>query len=1341
MPEKIYVSHLVKQRHAPANVGFSSHSGKLSALSQRQIGAPQKPKPGKRDTVIFGPSTYLEHSGNESSDEEYDEDDVMEMEDGEEYDEDETDEEDDRQMEEADGTEPSAAAVASGTAALGVGAGAAVGVLAARGALDQMEPDDGMEWDAAETEKVQRAQEAERAEKQQQDQRQYHQQQHQQQQQQLQYQQQQAENRARDQTQSQVQEQAQMQAQQLSQKQSQHQSTGFGAPSSDQSSRLSTSSNSGPQGRASPLQQVQGQQAPQQNGLERPPHLRNMSSDRSVSSASSMGTEGVSPSAGSNFMPSQVQAQRDRATSDASTASQPYGRGSPSPDSKSRDQRRQSARKSKGEEDLSGASEEKIGGKKRSSVFSGLFSRKDKKDRKSGSFGGSADGDRDSVIGRSSDDSFREKSRGRTSPAVGQSSGAGKSVQDRDRAQQQAYQQQFLSGRSNAGLVSMDPDLSQQNMLSTRGSGGRPARPGSLIGTPGSVPMLNVLRIFAGDNIDSDATFKTVLLNEGTTSVDLVRQAIQRFRLNSEHTPDQYVLTIKLLEGDERVLSPYETPLQVLDALTETHPDQDVPSMLSVKRSSVGSISSISSNLSTHPAIARLGNDFSDDHAVKFYLNLKPSNSIQRTPGSEDAASWLQADNSASGTGDTTSSFEGQQTSHLSMLSADSTDTLQNAQTVRFTMRVLIFPSDLPEGLVFDPQTSALIPSEVLAQRVSNGSAPADGVHQGYREKLLVFPRNTTVAEVIETGLDRFGIEDGVVEGGDDVEERTSRRRSRPRVKYGLSVDLNRTERGLAPTSKVLDAYPSPPNFKSSNRRSMDGRRRSTDASMLLGLVEDVRSEDPVFILRQVKDRAVRTKSARAMSPTQDVLVSKEEQRRQAELDTVSAAPLASAETSNTEGMIRQEIVAAQRAAAQAQRAAVVGAQRNEEEGIDVVLKDKARIRSSRLEGQMQYSYLPQEGGKEQDISSIIEEVLRDQETGMGSSSSNGGLGLPSSESSLKPDLRPSLRAARSDLTLDSFESAPSSPRGTSPLSLNEVHYDAKTPPPQLPSLGSSLGGLGSLEPSSTAPLSMASKSRQQQRPTESSNDLLETFVRNPNSNEKSIEDRIDQVLARVASGNASQSQSSSRGVISPSGSGSAGNGTGSGRGTPVASAVSRGINGSGPYGTNGTRSAGHQKQTSVSSELSNSMDAPSPFGNGSSTTHATSATLPLAAGGAILAGSAAAGAAGYSSYINRPGSSASVSLTDADQSLSHLYALTEYAARKNSIKSSMTSSKARISAQELLDQDREEKFRFSPECAGLFGPSLPVIEHPKIREAYRHVGKQMDEMDQVSSKSLLGGL
>jgi len=35
-----------------------------------------------------------------------------------------------------------------------------------------------------------------------------------------------------------------------------------------------------------------------------------------------------------------------------------------------------------------------------------------------------------------------------------------------------------------------------------------------------------------------------------------------------------------------------------------------------------------------------------------------------------------------------------------------------------------------------------------------------------------MLPKNVTVAEVIEVGLERFGILEGVVDGGDEIEDK-----------------------------------------------------------------------------------------------------------------------------------------------------------------------------------------------------------------------------------------------------------------------------------------------------------------------------------------------------------------------------------------------------------------------------------------------------------------------------------------------------------------------------------------------------------------------------------------
>ena len=121
--------------------------------------------------------------------------------------------------------------------------------------------------------------------------------------------------------------------------------------------------------------------------------------------------------------------------------------------------------------------------------------------------------------------------------------------------QHQAMYQQYLNrspssppeapsyGLQSATVVLNNSNLYASPVASTAGLGlGLPSsrpRPGSLVLSPTAdgqgvgVPELSVIRIFAGKHVQTEATFKTILLNTSTTSTDLMRQAIQRFRLSS----------------------------------------------------------------------------------------------------------------------------------------------------------------------------------------------------------------------------------------------------------------------------------------------------------------------------------------------------------------------------------------------------------------------------------------------------------------------------------------------------------------------------------------------------------------------------------------------------------------------------------------------------------------------------------------------------------------------------------------------------------------------------------------------------------------------------------------
>jgi hypothetical protein len=376
-------------------------------------------------------------------------------------------------------------------------------------------------------------------------------------------------------------------------------------------------------------------------------------------------------------------------------------------------------------------------------------------------------------------------------------------LRQRDQQQQALYQQYLNRSPSSPpeaqpsyGLQSASAVMSYTSSSSSTGSAlGPPTsrpRPGSLILTasamdgPGpGVPELSVIRVFAGKHLQTEATFKTVLLNSSTTSSDLVRQAIQRFRLSAGEDEDDYYLTIKQVEGGaSAVLLPKENPLVVFETLVVEA--MEVPK---VKRSSVGSISSIASNLSMHPAIKKLSmNDFTDDSAVKFYLNRR-ADGVDDSENGHEGDDTLIADTSHGGESDLLSP----RPQYLSAGAAagggggaNVTPERFSSPSFRFPLQLVIYPDDLPDDMVFHPTTEAIVFKDTLRDTNAALSTP---VSSTMRRKVFVFPKNVTVAEVIELGLERFGILEGVVDGGDEVEDKFTKRRSSIRVRYQLIVD------------------------------------------------------------------------------------------------------------------------------------------------------------------------------------------------------------------------------------------------------------------------------------------------------------------------------------------------------------------------------------------------------------------------------------------------------------------------------------------------------------------------------------------------------------------------
>jgi len=64
-------------------------------------------------------------------------------------------------------------------------------------------------------------------------------------------------------------------------------------------------------------------------------------------------------------------------------------------------------------------------------------------------------------------------------------------------------------------------------------------------------------------------------------------------------------------------------------------------------------------------------------------------------------------------------------------------------------------------------------------------------VSPNLRRKVFMLPKSITVAEVTEIGLESFGIQDGVIDGGEEVEDKMTKRRSIVCVRYGLMVAVD----------------------------------------------------------------------------------------------------------------------------------------------------------------------------------------------------------------------------------------------------------------------------------------------------------------------------------------------------------------------------------------------------------------------------------------------------------------------------------------------------------------------------------------------------------------------
>lgn len=193
------------------------------------------------------------------------------------------------------------------------------------------------------------------------------------------------------------------------------------------------------------------------------------------------------------------------------------------------------------------------------------------------------------------------------------------------------------------------------------------------------------------------------------------------------------------------------------------------------------------------------------------------------------------------------------------------------------------------------------------------------------------------------------------------------------------------TERELSPSHRVIDAFPRPPTYRTAAPQ-FPNKRRSVDSTQILGTMEDVNPDDPMFILRRATSYRPSTNHARhrVSLGLDEIALAKQKLHRDSASSTASDAPPEETKirvVPSSSGLSPREIIAKQREATRANQRAILSASTNSVRGTDVLLPDNAIIRSARYntEDKMRYSYV-QPDGETYDISDIVEEEWRDSD-------------------------------------------------------------------------------------------------------------------------------------------------------------------------------------------------------------------------------------------------------------------------------------------------------------------------------------------------------------------------
>ncbi|CAO3617186.1 unnamed protein product [Cunninghamella blakesleeana] len=301
-------------------------------------------------------------------------------------------------------------------------------------------------------------------------------------------------------------------------------------------------------------------------------------------------------------------------------------------------------------------------------------------------------------------------------------------------------------------------------------------------------PSATVLRVYAG-NINVNATYNSVLVYDNTNAENLLRLSMDRFhisqiegnsrgkrsaspyQLNSHNSGVEYYLSVKPMDGDERVLLPQDKPLMIYRSLT-AHLTTPMPSLANIKQQiknvEFGRIGS-PTNISNKRSNAKYGED-----SIRFYLHKRIRRVNEQNGQVYVKISLYQDDNDINKKRNNNKSIHSKEgikrySSSTSSLSSKNKGDGNNHLSSSFSMR------RKKSTLSASSSTSSLATT------------------QSQIDKLIAVPAIATVSELIDIALEKFHLAQSGVEA--------------QQSRYRMTIVINNqgTEKHLNPNSKIVE--------------------------------------------------------------------------------------------------------------------------------------------------------------------------------------------------------------------------------------------------------------------------------------------------------------------------------------------------------------------------------------------------------------------------------------------------------------------------------------------------------------------------------------------------------